>query len=238
MDDKLIFKIIEGVVFEPTQGYEADHADIVGEERLIKFSASVPSGWQDMTSIENVHKYGAMTGRDYRYCREVMRTLVGSFASLSTIEKAIVAEHMCVWDGMEIDYATLVGYYMGQGLSQDEAQLLLIDTEIDIIRPRIRACSTERYKHAQKVVAMFLNPAGIADIFERTQHLVGIFKSDGVLGTGYRNITSGIMDFVESTDGYATTGLAEQNYALNFGTTALFISSLKNALYYGKFEIS
>lgn len=239
MENKLVFKLIDGVPFVPEQGYNDQHPDILGQERLIKFSDAVEAGWQENTSIENVFKYGKLTGRDYRWIREVIASLVVDFNTLTEPEKVIVANNLAVFNGTDIDYQSIVIYYIMQGMSQEAATMKVIDTETDFMRPEISRCSNQRYILAQKVCALFLSMADQDDIYERTDKHVRDFKMIGLLGTNYRSTLTGIMDFVESTGIYAASdGLASLGYVLPAGkTTQNFIDSLKNALYLGKLKI-
>ena len=239
MEDKLIFKTVGGSPFDPIQGYESDNVDLVGEERLIKFAENIPVGWTDQTSIENIHSYWKSTQKDYRFAREVIGNLATDFSSLTPNEKSIVAKWMAIWniDGT-IDYTTLIGYYMGLGYSQTEAQGKIINDEIEFLRPELTSCSPQRYRDAQKVCAMFLTPLDQDDIFTKIIIPLKNFQEMGILGLNYRSTVEGLMDFIDSTGSYSASGLEQQNYTLNFGTIELFKSSLKNALYFNKFEIS
>lgn len=52
----------------------------------------------------------------------------------------------------------------------------------------------------------------------------------------YGDNTDGLMDFIESTNGYVNNGLFEKNYNLNFGNWFYFIESIKNVLVYGIYD--
>jgi len=235
----LIFKIVDGVPFNPSQGYASDHVDIIGQDRLIKFSSTIPSGWVDQTTIENIKNYWQSTGKDFRFAREVMGLLVGNFALLSPTDKATIAEWFAIWDVNDlVDYTTLVGYYMAMGYTQEQAQGKIIIDEVEILRPYLISCSPQRCKDAQKVCAMFLSAVDQDDLFKKINIPLSKFMDMSVLGLNYRSTLDGIMDFVESTGIYSASGLEQQGYTLNFGTIALFKSSLKNALVFNKFEIS
>jgi hypothetical protein len=185
--------------------------------------------YYDITSVMNIHTIGKTLG-DYCFIRGRIKELLepeGSFDLLKEEEKEVVAYYCADTD------AIIVGYYMGLGLSYDDA----INKFIQMRAVDIKSAADCYYKRLSSsdfisIVIRYLGNDQSEVFLDAIRNFASDVRDVARLGTTYQSNSDGIMDYIESTGSYTDGGL--KNYTLATGAVlADFVKDLKDTFYYG-----
>ena len=190
-------------------------ADLSGNSPF-KTEDSVSAGYADISSIENWDKFGDLVG-DYIFVKDKIKDIVNVsppvWGSLSNAEKDIAIEYYCHdSDSDKVTYLITV-----KGMSQSEAEGFLLDSWHGHFQ-KLVLTSQPRWTATIKETLKYLTIADAADLFETVEQIVYYHNTTGRLGLNYGDNGDGVMDYIESTNGYAGTGLEYNSYNLLTGS--------------------
>jgi hypothetical protein len=234
--NKLLVYEINGlaVIIELKSYYVSD----LNNNDIFKASENIVDGYKDVTSIENWYKYGAYTGRDWKFIRNEIKLLMFSIAgstltnylNLNDNEKRIVAELFLVPKSLRIAYFT-----------DEEDYEISIKYNTNSIKSR-----NDRYTSALSKFYLSLLRTDVNLIIKDLQSLVdsNVYTNlidnyiyYGIDGTRFDTDT-GIFDYIESTVGtvYENTGLASRITNMTTEEKQTFIDSVLDILEFGNYN--
>lgn len=188
---------------------------------------TIPQNYVDISSIKNWYKFGSNCVKDYLSVQREIRNI--SFKSvwsdLTSEEKDILIELYA----FKNDNDAIMYLVTEKGMSESEAQMFILKNWHIHHGNMVQSCR-DRWFNVKFTVGMFLQIPDAEHLFQIAQLLIFSFTDCGIFGKNYGDSSDGIMDFIESTNGYFGKGLKEQGYTLNFGTYEIFISELKKVL--------
>lgn len=190
----------------------------------------IPQNYVDISSIVNWYRFGGNCVKDYLAIQREIRNI--SFASvwdeLTTQEKDILIELYAFKDDVE----AIIYLMFDKGMSETEARMFILKNW-HIHHGNMTQSCRDRWFEVKFTVGMFLPTSSAEHLFQIAQLLIFSFTDCAIFGKNYGDSSDGLMDFIESTNGYVNNGLTEQGYTLNFGTYEIFISELKKVLVNG-----
>jgi hypothetical protein len=210
---------------------ELDYQQIMNIVRLINDDNYILlETEEDITTyetIEYLYKVGAI---DYKRRRRIFKYLIPQFNTLDIKTKDMICK-FCL-----LDPNTTIGYYMGKGMTLNNAKYKYIyDRSIDIIEAA-KCC--EKYLGGSKFINVIITYLSIEEaerFLNDTQDLSYKYKTVGHFGISYGDKTIGLLDFISCSNGYETTGLSQ--YTINSGLILEnFKTDLLDILYYGNYE--
>lgn len=167
-----------------------------------EYNAATMTNLTTVEGITTVMQYSL--DKDHVFVRSRIKEIVASkgFASLTDYEKDQVGMYCAT------DMNTLIGYYMGKGMTQLEATSYYLDMRMQDVEWAADAyCARINNPDFQKYILMFLGEDQGISLNDAIRN----FKSDlcevALLGTGYGDNRDGIMDYFESTGSYTSGGL-------------------------------
>lgn len=166
------------------------------KEYDVLYKSSVDSGYTDVTGlISGWHKHGEASGKDYKFVRKQIQDLISSFGSLSASDKILAGQFMAP-DPTTIATSDVLGsefdaYKIEWITKSKEARLARWDAAILVGFNLITDAKT-----------------ALSDSIDGGLHIkyiegIDSFANDGV---------DGVFDFIESTSGYAATGIINNGY--------------------------
>ena len=206
------------------------------EVDYVRLETLDPNIHEDITSIENIDKYGLLVCTDYLQVRSWIKELVlssGGWINLNNAEKLITINYWV--DDPTTDIATS---------DTNKAQWLIMNGYCDptpeaasayiatIIYPEFaikerEACTKRRYsKKIVQVITKYLTILDANDLLETIEPELKDYAEKGLMGTQYNRVgATGIIDYFMSTGGYSGgLGFEAKGYNLITGT----IASLQN----------
>lgn len=210
---------------------------------IINSGDTVPSGYTEISSVQNWSDYGESLCTDYLQYRDRIKDELDqvSWSGLTNSEKDIVIDFYLKESNKseEVANGEKVAYLMGvHGLSLIEAKGKLISVYGPHHIKEIRSCyHRSNSELLYKIIAKYLTLVDAGDLIKITHKLFDLYKSQAIRGTEDGNAGEGLFNFLESTVGtsYETTGLEQQGYILNTGTYSEFIAELMGVLRYGNY---
>lgn len=188
---------------------------------------TIPIGYNDISSIVNWSEFGENTKLDYLAVQREIRGIVGS----SIWDELLIEEKDLAIDWYAItNYEEVIMYLMiEKEMTESQARMLILKRWYEHHNKMVESCR-ERWNAVKYNVGAFLRTVDAEHLFLIASPLIYSFTETVIFGKNYGDYTDGLMDFIESTNGYFENGLREQNYPLNFGTYEIFISELKKVL--------
>jgi hypothetical protein len=193
------------------------------------FTDVIPSGYADISSITNWHLFGDIVVNDYFAYKTAIKDLVMEigWSNLTNIEKDLAIHYYSYPDSI-----SAVIYLMGKGYTQQQAQGFILLEWHKHHANLLKSCR-QRWYYAKFVVPQYLSFADSEDLMNTVEALIFAYTEMGRLGIEYGDKTDGIMDFIESTNGYLENGLQQKGYTLIAGTYNDLILGIKNVLVEG-----
>ena len=194
---------------------------------------TVPSGYTEISSVENWDTYGFGIANDYGVARFAIKELVNEigWTGLTHTEKDIAIKHHSA------PTTTDAVMYMifEHGMSQAEATQYVIKQWHQYYIQFIGSCK-QRWEYVMLLIPQFLSFEDAEDLFDTIDSLIGYYNNAARLGRNYGNANDGILDYVESTNGFVGQGLVETNYTLIQGDWSTLINYIIDILHNGIYE--
>ena len=181
-------------------------------------------------SIDNWAMFGGEEG-DYMIVRRAIRDIVAvdGFSNVKELTKKHVVNYCAA------DANTLVGYYMGLGLSVSDAVFRYKTKRANDIRRASEAAELRVNSNAFTfAIIKYLSEDDGQTFIDATRNFVIDFKTIALTGTNYGNSIDGIMDYVESTGSYVNGGLKNYSIVAPY-TLEELITDLKKIIVYGEY---
>jgi hypothetical protein len=193
---------------------------------VISQDSSIVDGYNDISSITAWHNFGSSVANDYLVMKFEIRELVKEigWVNLSDAEKDIAIETYS-YDSIQ----DAVIYLMGKGLTQEQAQGLLVTKWHRHHGNLLDVCSC-RWFYVKFIVAQYLSFADAEELLDTCQQLIWAYTECGRLGMNYGDNNTGLMDYIESTNAFLNQGMQEGGYALIHGTWSEFIGKMHDVL--------
>ena len=206
--------------------------DLNGNEPflIINSGETIPSGYTDITSIENWNRFGNSIANDYLVTKFEIRDIANNigWSGLTNNEKDLAIEYY-----INPDMSHAVDYLMTEkGMTSGESNQYLTQKWHIHHGNLLEACK-ERWYYVKIVAVKYLSFADAEDLFDKAQNLIYEYIEMGRLGKDYGDKNNGIMDYLMSTNGYVDQGLEEEGYTLQTGTWNEFKDELENVLVNG-----
>ena len=197
---------------------------------VIRTGDTAPSGYTDITSIENWNDHGFNVANDYGVARFAIKNIVleGVWSGFTETEKDIAIKHHCAPTSMD----AIIHQMTYHGMSQGEATVFVIKNWHKYYLQFIETCK-QRWLYVMFIVPQYLSFEDAEDLFDTIDMLIGYYNNAARLGRNYGNANDGILDYVESTNGFVGQGLKETNYVLLQGTYDNLILAIKEILHDG-----
>ena len=190
----------------------------------------IPSGYTNISSIQNWHLFGLGTGNDYLVTKDQIKQIMlgKNWTGLTSTEKDLCIKYYAL-----PDFTQPVMYLMMEkGMSQAQAQQVIIMNWHVHHRKLLDVCR-ERWFYVKLVVASYLNFYDGEELMDLCNPLIFNFIECGRFGVEYGDQRSGLLDFIISKHDFEDQGLREQNYVLNFGDYDELIENMVNVLLHG-----
>lgn len=205
--------------------------DLNGNEpfRIISSGQTIPSGYVDITTIENWATHSCGLVNDYLVCKNQVKELVlqKGWNNLTNTEKDIAIQYYAYPDAT----SAVIYLITVKGMSQQQAQGFILQQWHRHHGNVILSCR-QRWYYAKFIVPQYLNFADAETLFNTIESLAFAYNDMGRLGIEYGDKTNGIMDYIESTNAYVGNGLRESGFTIS-GTWDNFIQAMKNVFVEG-----
>lgn len=200
---------------------------------IIFQNEDILSGYTDISSIENWHKFGNMVANDYLVIKDQIKYLMKDigWSGLTFNEKVLCIQYYALPDFEQ----PIMFLMMEMGLSQFEATGYVIKYWHIHHRKLLEVCR-ERWYYVKLTVASYLNFADGEELMDLANPLIFNFIECGRFGKEYGDQRDGLLDFIISKHGFENQGLQEQGYVLNFGTYEDLIGEMVNVLLHGMYK--
>jgi hypothetical protein len=168
---------------------------------------TVLTGYQEITSIESLDRYGLQTGKDYKIVRweMILQVVIKGWTNLSVPEKTIASTWFAVEKAQRDEVHTL-DEQIANGMAHHENS---------------RKVRYDRHTIALMEVLNRLSKVDSQDMLLalESNNLLRLYVEYGIEGVS-RGDTEGIVDFLNSEAGtsYASNGLIEKAYTPVSGT--------------------
>ena len=152
------------------------------------------------------------TAPDYLKEREYLKTLITDFSTLTDKEKELSARYCLV------DDATIVAYYVGQGLTQAQAITKhLVRRANDINKAKETCYNRSNSSVCKYIVIKHMDESVASQFFADVKQLSDDYAQLAHMGIRFNQGRDGIIDFLEATNSYVDAGL--KNYTIKTGYT-------------------
>lgn len=189
--------------------------------------------YDDITSILVWHAQGTRK-YDYHYVREQIKTLVTEtgFNNLNDKDKEYALLY-CSCDANEQTAMSIqVGYYMGLGMTLEEASAKYLILRADDINNAAKACQARLDDKTLIYIALkHMTQSNATAFLDSIRNFLTDLARVAHMGTNYGQTEDGILDYIECTGSYTETGLNSF-----FTDTTLYEAcrdEFKNYFYYG-----
>jgi len=212
-----------------------DDADLNGNPafKIILSGTTVPSGYTEITSIENWNRFGLQVANDYSVVKFAIKELAEmiGWTGLTNTEKDLSIKYYAYPDP-----TTAVVYLMTtKGWSQAQAQGFVLQSWHKHHLKNIVAY-TQRWNYTKFTVLQYLSRIDGEDLFNTVKVLVDLYIEVGILGIEFNDSSDGLVDYIYSVNGFTGQGLEENGYILLQGTWADFITALDNVIVHGIYD--
>ena len=197
----------------------------------MNFEETVSSGYTGITTIENIKNFGSLTERDYAVGRSCMIDIMTTkpWSAWTNIEKDILIEYVAY----DNDTDKVMYLITTKGMEQAVAQNFVLECWHKHHKKFLDVCST-RWYYAKREILKYLSRLDAEDLFDTVELLITYYIQIGRIGKNYDDNNDGIMDFIESTNGFIGQGLEEKGYTLPDGVTwSMVINALKDIIVNG-----
>lgn len=206
--------------------------DLNGNEpfKIILSGETMPSGYTDITSIQNWDKFGLNVANDYLVPKFEIRdiTNLSGWTGLTNTEKDIVIKYYAYTGTTDM----VIHLMTTKGWSQVQAQAFVLQSWHLHHGHVINTCK-QRWFYIKIIIAQYLSFADAENLFDICETLIYQYIELGRLGKDYNDNNDGIMDYLMSTNGFEGQGLEENNYTLLMGTWSEFKEELHKVLVCG-----
>jgi hypothetical protein len=186
----------------------------------------------DVTDMYNFELFIDRGRLDYKHIRDYSKdvTAVTPFSAQTFDMQTKVA----IYRG--IDDASLIGFYMGQGMSFQDAKIRVLTEYIQHAAKFTTACEM-RWNAAKYITINYLTFTDAIHFVRSTRDLVEDMLKYGILGTGDGDEDDGLLNYIDSTGEWANMGLEFQNYTTPVGTTINdLVTELVDSFRYGYYD--
>ena len=167
------------------------------------------------------------TTDDYLKLREEMKLLISDFDSLNDKEKEIAAKYCLVTDNI------IVSYYMEQGLTLENATIKHKIRRAEDINKAAKSCTIRAESPVIKYLMIkYLSISDASSLIQEINSHISDYKTVAHLGLNYGQDRVGIMDYIEATNDYESSGLSAYTFVEPF-TFEQCRDELKQFLVYG-----
>ncbi len=206
--------------------------DLNGNDSFVLVSGQTLSGYTNISSIENMYKFGRMTIKNYQTWQKGVR-LCGyetGWSAMTNTQKDYIIDAYAYPEGSTEIITYLVTI---KGITPVEAESFLINKWHTNWNSFLRDCPT-RWSNAAKVTVGYLPFSAASQLLDTVNVLVDKYLVAGRLGIGYGDTSDGLMNFIMSSSGYVGNGLEEycvsQGFILNKGTYDTLRNDLQNTI--------
>ena len=206
--------------------------DLNGNEPFVLVSGSTLTGYDNITSINNMYNFGRNSVDTYQTWQKGIR-LSGyetGWSAMTDTEKDVIIDMYAYPEGS----TEIVTYLVTtKGMTQNEAESYLVGKWHTYWNSFLEDCP-ERWSNAVKVTIDYLPFSAASQLMDTVNVLVDKYIVAGRLGVGYGDTSIGLMNFIMSSSGYVGNGLEEfcvsQGFALKKGDYDSFRLDLQNTI--------
>lgn len=185
----------------PVSQQDYSSEDLEGNQPYV-LADSVPAGYQDITSIESLNNHGFRLGKDYKYVRREIKSIVASigFEGLTVEEKKISSTHFCVSKEERLMVHTIEEQiengvrFHERSIASRKKRRLIVEVEV-----YSRLESNKRKK-----------------LLKEMYELLELYEKFGVEGT-LEGDDEGLFDYIEErpATSFFGNGLKSKNYTID-----------------------
>ena len=220
-----------------------------GEVTDVNYIAAdvLPAEYDDVSSIENWHKFGLFVVNDYLAVRkeiyEMFLDPTKGWANCTVAERDIIISYYVYKDaGDGVADTDKVTHLLTTGQVGDvpSAATFLINSWNNF-NEKNRANLNYRWIFVKPIVLKYLTIADAENLFETVKVLVSDMLLIGRLGIGYGlggDNENGILNYVMSDNQFDGTGMEFDGYNLKMGTWETFKTEIRNVLENGIYDKS
>ena len=206
--------------------------DLNGNEPFVLVSGSTLTGYDNITSINNMYNFGRNSVDTYQTWQKGIR-LSGyetGWSAMTDTEKDVIIDMYAYPEGS----TEIVTYLVTtKGMTQNEAESYLVGKWHTYWNSFLEDCP-ERWSNAVKVTIDYLPFSAASQLMDTVNVLVDKYIVAGRLGVGYGDTSIGLMNFIMSSSGYVGNGLEEfcvsQGFVLKKGDYDSFSLDLQNTI--------
>ena len=206
--------------------------DLNGNEPFVLVSGSTLTGYDNITSINNMYNFGRNSVDTYQTWQKGIR-LSGyetGWSAMTDTEKDVIIDMYAYPEGS----TEIVTYLVTtKGMTQNEAESYLVGKWHTYWNSFLEDCP-ERWSNAVKVTIDYLPFSAASQLMDTVNVLVDKYIVAGRLGVGYGDTSIGLMNFIMSSSGYVGNGLEEfcvsQGFVLKKGDYDSFRLDLQNTI--------
>jgi len=206
--------------------------DLNGNEPFVLVSGNTLTGYDNITSINNMYNFGRNSVDTYQTWQKGIR-LNGyetGWSAMTDTEKDVIIDMYAYPEGS----TEIVTYLVTtKGMTQNEAESYLVGKWHTYWNSFLEDCP-ERWSNAVKVTIDYLPFSAASQLMDTVNVLVDKYIVAGRLGIGYGDTSDGLMNFIMSSSGYVGTGLEEyctsQGFILKKGDYDSFRLDLQNTI--------
>jgi len=206
--------------------------DLNGNEPFVLVSGNTLTGYDNITSINNMYNFGRNSVDTYQTWQKGVR-LCGyetGWTAMTDTEKDVIIDMYAYPEGS----TEIVTYLVTtKGMTQNEAESYLVGKWHTYWNSFLEDCP-ERWSNAVKVTIDYLPFSAASQLMDTVNVLVDKYIVAGRLGVGYGDTSNGLMNFIMSSSGYVGNGLEEfcvsQGFVLKKGDYDSFRLDLQNTI--------
>lgn len=209
-----------------------DETELNGNEPFLLVSGSTLSGYNNITSIENMYNFGGNAIYDFQTWQKGVR-LCGyekGWSAMTNTEKDIIIDTYAYPEGS----TEIITYLINEKrMTQNEAENFLLDSWYEYWHSFLEGCPN-RWHEAAKLTLTYLKFSEVSKLLDYINILIDKYIYVGRLGIGYGDTSDGLMNFIYSSSVYVDNGLEEfcnnNGYILKRGDYSEFKLDLENIL--------
>jgi len=233
-------------------GYPTDYPEEVMEV------ATNPGGWDDFMSISayETHMVAMKDSldslqalpilwidlhldyfSDWMQARDsmVQAILDKGIANLIGLEKELGIKYLAFHTAQGYIHETAaINYLTSTGLTNAQAWEVYLGYKQNYWNKRFNSY-LKRWKAINPVLTKYLDYPDMDSVYYHTMILKDRYINSGIVGQDYGNSIDGIIDWINSTNGFVGNGLEEEGYTLKTGTYTEFKNDLNAVLIDGDY---